>query len=206
MTPERWQQIERVYHAAQQRSASERAAVLAELCAGDDALRREVESLLAEERSALGFLAAPAVELAADMMDRGGTNRPGSGIEEPGVDLIGRQVGVYQIQARLGAGGMGEVYRARDSKLGRDVAIKVLPPLFAADPERLRRLEREARMLAALNHPHIGAIYGFEQTDGVNGLVLELVEGPTLADRLVQAQPKGPGLPVDEALKITRQI
>ena len=115
-------------------------------------------------------------------------------------------MGPYSIKSLLGVGGMGEVYQARDTKLGREVAIKVLPALLAADPEQLRRLEREARLLAALNHPHIGAIYGFEQTDGVNGLVLELVEGPTLSDRLAQAQSKGPGLPVEEALTIARQI
>ena len=86
--------------------------------------------------------------------------------------------------APLGAGGMGEVYRARDSKLGRDVAIKILPPHFTADPERRARFAREARTLATLNHPHIGAIYGLEEADGVSALVLELVEGQTLADRL----------------------
>src|SRR5229473_3345292 len=95
----------------------------------------------------------------------------------------------------------GEVYRARDPKLGRDVAIKVLPPLFTLDPARLARFEREARLLASLNHPHIGAIYGVEDADGVRGLVLELVEGLTLADRLAA----GP-LAVDEALPIAHQI
>ena len=100
--------------------------------------------------------------------------------------MIGRQLGPYTIVAPLGAGGMGEVYRARDSKLGRDVAIKILPAHFTADPERRSRFAREARLLATLNHPHIGAIYGLEETDGVTALVLELVEGPTLADRLMR--------------------
>ena len=115
--------------------------------------------------------------------------------------MIGRQLGPYTILAPLGAGGMGEVYRARDSKLGRDVAIKILPSHFTADPERRARFAREARLLATLNHPHIGAIYGLEETDGVTALVLELVEGPTLADRLE----RGP-LPIAEALAIARQI
>ena len=115
--------------------------------------------------------------------------------------MIGRQFGPYTIVAPLGAGGMGEVYRARDSKLGRDVAIKILPSHFTADPERRARFAREARLLATLNHPHIGAIYGLEETDGVTALVLELVEGPTLADRLA----RGP-LPIAEALAIARQI
>ena len=96
---------------------------------------------------------------------------------------------------------MGEVYRARDSKLGRDVAIKILPAPFTADPERRSRFAREARLLATLNHPNIGGIYGLEETDGVTALVLELVEGPTLADRLA----RGP-LPIPEALAIARQI
>ena len=97
---------------------------------------------------------------------------------------IGQRIGSYEIRSLLGVGGMGEVYRARDTKLERDVAIKILPSAFAADPERLARFEREARLLASLNHPHIGAIYGFEECDGCPGLVLELVEGETLAERL----------------------
>jgi eukaryotic-like serine/threonine-protein kinase len=90
----------------------------------------------------------------------------------------------YEIVESLGAGGMGEVYRAMDTKLRREVAIKILPPKFAADPSRLARFEREAHLLAALNHPNIAAIYGLEHIDGVRFLVLELVEGPTLAERL----------------------
>src|ERR1700694_142769 len=112
----------------------------------------------------------------------------------------GSRLGPYEILSALGAGGMGEVYRARDTKLGRDVALKILPDTFAADPERLARFQREAQVLASLNHPHIGAIYGLEESDGVRALVLELVEGPTLADRIAQ----GP-IPVDEALPTARQ-
>ncbi len=193
MTPERWQQVERVYHAALRSPAPERAGLLAKLCAGDDALRQEVETLLAQAE-ATEFPDVPALAVAA------------SALGAPAASLVGRRIGVYSIQSLIGVGGMGEVYRARDTRLGRDVAIKVPRALFAADPERLRRLEREARLLAALNHPHIGAIYGFEQTDAVNGLVLELVEGPTLADRLAQAGSQGPGLPVDQALRVARQI
>ena len=115
--------------------------------------------------------------------------------------MVGRQLGPYTIVAPLGAGGMGEVYRARDSKLGRDVAIKILPSHFIADPERRSRFAREARLLATLNHPHIGAIYGLEDIDGAAALILELVEGPTLADRLA----RGP-LPIAEALAIARQL
>ena len=115
--------------------------------------------------------------------------------------MMNRQIGSYTIVAPLGAGGMGEVYRARDSKLGRDVAIKILPSHFTADPERRARFAREARTLATLNHPHIGAIYGLEEANGISALVLELVEGQTLADRLE----RGP-LPLPQALVIARQI
>ena len=103
--------------------------------------------------------------------------------------------------ALIGVGGMGEVYRAHDTKLGRDVAIKILPSHFTSDPDRLARFEREARVLASLNHPHIGAIYGLEDADGVQALVLELVQGETLADRIA----RGP-IPLNDALTIARQI
>ena len=96
------------------------------------------------------------------------------------------------IAAQIGEGGMGEVYRARDTKLNRDVALKILPTAFALDPDRLARFTREAHVLAALNHPHIAAIYGFEESNGVQALVLELVDGPTLADRLARGPiPRG---------------
>src|SRR5213078_3831032 len=113
----------------------------------------------------------------------------------------GTRLGPYEILSALGAGGMGEVYRARDTRLQRDVAIKVLPEIFATDSERLARLKREAQLLASLNHPNIAAIYGFEETGPVHALALELVEGPTLADRLAH----GP-IPLDEAMPIARQI
>ena len=113
----------------------------------------------------------------------------------------GTRLGPYEILTPLGKGGMGEVYRARDINLQRDVAVKILPREFAADADRLARFEREARALAALNHPHIAAIHGFETSGDVRALVLELVEGPTLEDRLRS----GP-LPVPEALELARQI
>jgi len=113
----------------------------------------------------------------------------------------GTRLGPYEILFALGAGGMGEVYRARDTKLDRDVAIKVLPPIFVSDPERVARFQREAKTLAALNHPNIAAIYGLDESDGTAALILELVEGPTLADRIVQ----GP-IPLDEVMPIARQI
>jgi eukaryotic-like serine/threonine-protein kinase len=113
----------------------------------------------------------------------------------------GFRLGPYEVMALIGTGGMGEVYRAHDKSLGRDVALKVLPTAFALDPERVARFRREAQVLAAVNHPHIASIYGLEESPAGLGLVLELVEGPTLADRLVH----GP-MPLDEAGPIARQV
>ena len=189
MTPERAADIERICHAALERDVAGRAAFLEEACAGDAALRREVESLLAQESAAAGFMSTPAVGLAGGVMG-------------DGPSWIGRQLGPYAIQARLGAGGMGEVYQAHDTKLGRDVAIKVLPEVFAHDPDRLSRFQREAKMLAALNHPTIATIHGLEQSDGTSYLVMELVSGETLQQRLAR---KG-RLPIEDALGICRQI
>src|SRR5688572_6119349 len=113
----------------------------------------------------------------------------------------GTRVGPYEVVSPLGAGGMGEVYRARDTKLHREVAVKVLPEHLATDRDRLARFEREAQVLAALNHPHIAQIYGFEESANTRALVLELVEGDTLAERI-----SGGALPLEEALPIARQI
>ncbi|HYV28618.1 MAG TPA: serine/threonine-protein kinase, partial [Candidatus Eisenbacteria bacterium] len=115
--------------------------------------------------------------------------------------MIGTTLLHYRVDAKLGAGGMGEVYRATDTKLGREVAIKVLPAHFSRDPQSLTRFEREAKALATLNHPNVAAIYGFETDYATHFLVLELVEGETLAERLR----RGP-LPVKEALTVGRQI
>src|SRR5262249_40637408 len=113
----------------------------------------------------------------------------------------GTRIGAYDVVALLGAGGMGEVYRARDSRLGRDVALKILPAAFTSDPDRLARFRREAQVLAALSHPHIAAIYGLEEADHRQFLVLELAEGESLDKRIARG-----ALPVDEALVIARQI
>src|SRR5215211_3500582 len=113
----------------------------------------------------------------------------------------GQRLGGYEVLGSLGAGGMGEVYRARDSKLQREVAIKVLPEHLAADRDRLARFEREAQVLASINHPHIAQIYGFEESGQTRALVLELVEGETLAERIARG-----AVSLDEALPIARQI
>ena len=114
---------------------------------------------------------------------------------------VGTRLGHYDVTALLGEGGMGQVWQATDTQLNRQVALKVLPDVFADDPDRLARFQREAQVLASLNHPNIGGIYGIEEADGTRALVLELVEGETLADRIA----KGP-IPVDEALPIAKQI
>src|SRR5215471_13591862 len=115
--------------------------------------------------------------------------------------MIGNKLGHYDIESSLGAGGMGEVYQARDTRLGRSVAIKVLPEAFAKDPERIARMEREAKVLASLNHSNIAALHGFEQFGETHFLVMELVQGETLAARIS----RGP-IPVDQALAIAQQI
>ena len=140
----------------------------------------DVESLLNEPESADGFLDAPA-RVAAQIAS-----------EITPAAMSGHTLGVYHLQALLGAGGMGEVYRARDTKLGRDVAIKILPRAVTSDPDRLARFEREARMLAALNHPNICAIYGLEEADGLRFLILELVDGETLGQKLARAPASRP--------------
>ena len=169
------------------RHGEDREAFLEEACAGDRGLRVEVESLLRHETDSPDFLARPA---AANL-----------GADFAGVTLLGLDIGPYRVVAPLGKGGMGEVYRARDSKLGREVALKFLPPHFNADAERRARFAREARLLATLNHPNIGAIYGLEEAHGLTALGLELVEGPTLADRLQQG-----AMRVSEALAVARQV
>src|SRR6267378_1148610 len=113
----------------------------------------------------------------------------------------GTRIGQYEVLGPLGAGGMGEVYRARDTKLGRDVALKILPDAFASDPDRLARFQREAQVLASLNHPNIAHIHGLEESDGVRALVMELVEGEDLSRRIARG-----AIPLDETLPIARQI
>jgi serine/threonine protein kinase/Tol biopolymer transport system component len=193
MEPERRQQILALYDATLERSVEQRAVFLRNVCAGDSALQREVESLLENDSLPGGLLDPPTRGLAIANLE---------------LDLVGRQIGSYQVLSLLGAGGMGVVYRARDTKLGRDVAIKVLPAAFVSDPDRRARFDREARMLATLNHPHIGAIYGFEEAEGIRALVLEFVDGETLAERLAdpQLEPEAEGLRIREALSIAAQI
>jgi len=188
MTPERWQHVTQVYEAALEREPNAREAFLAEACGTDADLRREVDSLLAHDATPV-LVDSSIWDVIGGLLD-----------VEAGLAL-GSVAGHYRIDAVLGAGGMGQVYRARDMKLQRDVALKILPALLADDEELLERFRREAQVLASLNHPAIATIYGFEDLGRVHALVLELVEGPTLADRLR----RGP-IPIDEAVHIADQI
>ncbi|MGE5836660.1 MAG: serine/threonine-protein kinase, partial [Acidobacteriota bacterium] len=181
MTPERWRQITEIFHAARLQPPAARAALLEKAGAADPSLGLEVKRLL-------------------DAYDVGGTIALG---DDGPLLAPGETIGPYRIDALIGAGGMGEVYRATDTILKRSVAIKILAPALAADPGWLRRFEREAQTLAALNHPHIAAIYGLAERDGLRALALELVEGRTLADVITSGERP---LPVAEALTIARQI
>ena len=185
INPDRWPDVSRVFSAAATLDGPSRNAYLDEACGQDPALRAAVESLLGAHDNAGSFGETPVFAPLATVKRLA----PGS------------QLGPFRIEAWLGAGGMGEVYRAHDTKLQRAVAIKVLPDFFAQDPNRLARFEEEARALAALNHPHVGAIYGLEESAGIAALVLELVEGPTLAERLAV----GP-VSFDEVVWIARQL
>lgn len=187
MKDARWQEVSQLYFKALELPENEREIFL-NTCKDED-LRQEVLSLLADETMARSFLESPVLEI-----------KPGPGMKK-GSSLIGRQFASYHILSELGKGGMGEVYRARDRKLGRDVAVKVLPEAFAANAERMARFQREARVLASLSHPNIASIYGLEESGSVGALVMELVPGQTLAERIA----KGP-IQVGEILSIARQI
>jgi len=188
MTPARWRKVEEIYQSALELAPGERARFLAEACAGDTEIRAEVESLLDHDQEKGGLIDRPAWEqgrglLATQQLDPG------------------KRLGSYEIVELIGAGGMGQVYRATDTRLKRQAAIKILPPALAADHDRLSRFQREAEVLASLNHPQIAAIYGVEESAGVTALVMELVEGDDLSQRIARG-----AIPLDEALAIARQI
>lgn len=190
MNPERWEQIQALFEEVDGRPEEERRSLLDERCAGDPDLRAEVQSLL--------DASTEAGEYFDDLSDRV-MNPSGQG-NEP-TSLVGRRLAHFELVSKLGQGGMGEVYQATDSQLGRDVALKILPERLLADPQQVARFKREAQLLATLNHPSIAAIYGLRESDGHHFLVLELVDGPTL-DTLIA----GGTLPRDEALEIAREV
>src|SRR5215471_16871175 len=185
MTPERWRQVTRVYGAIMTKPPAARPTALLELCPDDEALRKEVESLLADDSGA-AVLDQSLGEVASSLADQ---------------NLSGRTLGPYRLESAIGAGGMGQVYRANDSRLHRTVAIKVLAPLLAHDPQFRARFDREAKAIAALNHPHICTLHDIGSSDGVDYLVMEYVEGETLSARLERG-----ALPFDQALTTAIQI
>jgi serine/threonine-protein kinase len=200
MTPEYFKRIGDLFHAAAKLHPERRDEFLRQACGADEELFEEVQALLAAnagmpERS---FLETPAIEVAARLAAQHVAAKPLGGHPDP---VIGRTFGSYKVKSLLGAGGMGAVYRAWDSRLKRDVAIKALPAEFSRDADRVARFQREAEIVASLNHPHISAIYDVASFDEFRFLVLELVEGETLAERIA----RGP-LPIEEALRIGVQI
>jgi eukaryotic-like serine/threonine-protein kinase len=201
VTPERWREIERLYYAALERDAAARGAFLHEACGGDEGLRREVESLLVYQGTANDFMTLPAVTAdLARLSPIASAVRRAQQSSVPG-QLVGRVFGSYELQALIAAGGMGEVYRAVDTRLNRTVAIKTLPGQLSGDPDRQERFRREANIISSLNHPHICTLHDVGIQDGVHYLVMEHIEGETLQARL----DRGP-LPVARALEYATQM
>ena len=186
----RWQQIEQICQSALELEESRREAFLEDACRGDAKLRQEVESLLKHDKRGDRFIEQPALEAAARMI-----------AQEKPESLLGQQVGSYQIQSLLGAGGMGVVYKGRDVRLNRSVAIKVLPADKVSDPERKRRFIQEARAASALNHPNIITIYDIGNESGIDFIVMEYVEGKTLDQRIPRK-----GMKSSEVLKLGVQM
>ena len=167
MTPERWRQVLEVFDAALLREQGERQSYVEAVCAPDEELARAVHSLLLANDHATGFAGAPIMSARSAL-------------------AVADVFGPYRIDGFLGRGGMGEVYKARDTTLNRDVALKILPFTVSLDSGRVARFKREAQLLASINHPNIAAIYGFAEHDGIQALVLELVSGSTLAERIAR--------------------
>ena len=189
MTPARWQQAKAIFHSVLDLAPGERSAFLSEACEADEALRKEVESLIASHEKDGSFIDSPAYEVAAEIL----TNDP---------ELrAGQMIGHYQILSTLGKGGMGEVYLAQDTKLSRKVALKVLPGAFTRDQERLQRFKQEARATSAMNHPNILTIFEIGEADGRHYITTEFIEGQTLGQRIAA----GP-LKLGETLNIAEQI
>jgi eukaryotic-like serine/threonine-protein kinase len=206
MERDRWEQIERLYHAALERGPDAREAFLDEACAGDEDLRREVAGLLACDVPSDSFIQSPAIEIAARAMAAEPLNETST--NPMGSLTAGSQIGAYQLLEPLGRGGMGEVHLALDTRLGRKVAVKLLPAAFTTDAGRVRRFAQEARAASALNHPNIITIHEIGEVRTEDGnthyIVTEYVEGETLRKRITNS-PQGRLSPA-EALDVTAQI
>ncbi|HEV8484458.1 MAG TPA: protein kinase, partial [Blastocatellia bacterium] len=190
MTPERWQQVEELFHSALARERGQWATFLAQACAGDEPLLREVQSLISFHDRPDSFIETPASDLAAELLAK-----------KPSESKVGQQVAYYRILSSIGAGGMGEVYLAEDARLGRRIALKLLPAQFTTDPERVRRFEQEARAASALNHPNIVTIHEIGQADSTHFIATEFIDGETLREH--QA---GRALNLNQALDIATQV
>jgi hypothetical protein len=188
MTPERWRRVDELFHSALEREPAERATFLAEACAGDEVLRREVEKLIAAHEQDGSFI-EPSGYADTDLL-----------IDDHTVLTAGQRLGHYQVISHIGSGGMGEVYVAEDTRLGRKVALKLLPAAFTADEDRLRRFQQEARAASALNHPNILTIYEIGSEDSTHFMATEYIEGETLRLHIA-----GRAMKVGEALDVAIQ-
>jgi serine/threonine protein kinase len=195
MRSERWQKIEDLFNSALDLEPGRREQFLKQACSGDESVYEEVQQLLKLEAEAENLIDSPAMEILARNI--AGDSKP------PGASgsVIGKTIGRYRVVKELGKGGMGEVYQAKDRKLERDVAIKILPEEFAGDSDRLDRFRREAKVLASLSHPNIATLYELEESEELHFIVLEMVEGETLADRM-----KAGPIPIEESLKLSLQM
>jgi serine/threonine protein kinase len=190
MTPERYQQIGAIYNEAVDLDTSEREAFLAQACAGDEELRREVLSLIEADQESKNFISSPALEVAAELL-----------AQDKRKEIVGKQIKHFEILSLLGVGGMGEVYLAQDTQLRRKVALKLLPTAFTQNRDLVKRFRREARAASALNHPNIITIYEIGELNDLHFIATEYIEGETLRERLMREQ-----LPLSEVIDIAIQI
>src|SRR4029434_1840944 len=191
MTPEQWQQVDEVFHSALAHEPGERTAFLAQACRGDEVLLREVESLISFHDDSASFIETPAGDVAAELLVK---KRP------PGL-VSGEHLAHYRVLSSLGAGGMGDVYLAEDTRLGRQIALKVLPAQYTTHADRVSRIDQEARAASALNHPNIVTIHEIGRADSWHFIATEFIEGETLREHLAERE-----VTLSEVLEIAAQV